>query len=523
MLLFGIRFMSDGLQAAAGEKLRKLLGKLTTNPILAVLTGAIVTAGVQSSSSTTVMVVGLVNAGMMTLPQAIGVIMGANIGTSFTAQLIALDLGEFAYPLIGVGALLWLFAERRVPKNIGQCILGFGILFAGLTVMQEAVHPLRDLASFQNLMLVMRDHPLYGVFAGVGMTVVLQSSSGTIGILQGFAHQGIIDLVTALPVLIGDNIGTTVTALIASIGTSLTARRAAVSHTLFNLVGAFIFFATMPFLVGFIANTSPSAMRQLANAHSIFNVMNMVIQLPFIYLFARMVTYLVPGEVVELKRGPQYISDSLLSAPEVAMQQVRRELVRMMSLAMESLDDAMKGFLENDRQAIKNSFDKESVVNELETEVTRYLVRLSQTSMTTPHSRELNALLNFTNDIERVGDHAENIAEMAEEKIDNRLPFSEQAVSDLNRIYGRVVDILTKARSQLDDYQNEAIANCIVEIEEEIDQMEETLRRRHIERLNSGRCYPESGVLFLDLISNLERVADHASSIAHISLDTIKK
>ncbi len=520
MFLFGIRFMSQSMQEVAGQKLRRVLGQITSNPILAVITGAVVTAVIQSSSTTTVMVVGLVNAGLMTLPQAIGVIMGANIGTSFTAQVIAFNLGDLSLPAIGIGSFVILFSERRSARNIGQTILGFGLLFFGLTVMTDAVAPLRHQPSFQNLVLSMSDKPLLGVFVGAGMTACLQSSSGTIGILQGFAQEGLIGLTAALPVLIGDNLGTTITALLASLGTSITARRAALSHLLFNLVGAALFVLIMPTFAGVIQQTAPlSPMRQLANAHTFFNITNAVVQLPFIYLLAKLVTFLIPGEITELRYGPQYISDKLLlNAPEMALEQVRRELVRMGAVAAEMLEKAMTAFLEDDKECRNEAFRREDVINDLETAIIRYLVRLSETEASASSSREMNLLLNIANDIERVGDHAENIAELSEEKFDNRLPFSEQATADAHQLYDEVKKAFKQSRDLLEadgDY-DEALAENVLCIEEGIDNLEEKLRARHIKRLNSGKCYPESGVIFLDLLSNLERIADHASSIAYI-------
>ncbi|MFO7942245.1 MAG: Na/Pi cotransporter family protein [Bacillota bacterium] len=521
MLLFGIRLMSDGLQAAAGERLRALLGKLTNNPIMGVLTGTIITAAIQSSSATTVMVVGLVNAGLLSLPQAIGVIMGANIGTSITAQLIAFNLGDFSLPAIGIGAMLYLFVRRRSLKNIGQSVLGFGILFLGLTIMSDTVIPLRELPAFQRIIVSMEGHAFYGILVGAGMTVALQSSSGTIGILQGLANQGVVGLGAALPVLIGDNIGTTVTALIASAGTSITARRAAISHTLFNLVGAVLFILALPYFAAVVLSLSSEPMRQLAHAHTLFNVSNALIQLPFVMVLARAVRYLVPGEVSEISRGPVYISTSLLSAPEVALQQVRREIHRMAEISKEILEDAMGAFARNDLRLVEVALEKEQVVNELEKEITRYLVQLSRSSLNSSQSVEMNALLNFVNDVERVGDHAENIAELAQEKIEHGLPFSDQADSDVEEIYTAVTEAVDGAMALLEEPKDEGLARATVEAEDRIDDLEALLRARHIDRLNRGMCYPESGVVFLDLLSNLERIGDHSSSIAYITLEQI--
>jgi len=518
LFIFGMRTMGDGLQKAAGQRMRRLLEMLTSNPVLGVLLGAFVTAVIQSSSATTVMVVGFVNAGLMTLPQAVGVIMGANIGTTFTAQLIAFRLTEYSLPAIAVGAAAYLFSSRRWVKYLGQVALGFGLLFLGMELMKEGMEPLRHQPKFVQMMLDLGVHPLYGLAAGIGLTALVQSSSATIGILQGLAAQGLITLKAALPILFGDNIGTTVTALLASIGTGITARRAAVTHLVFNLVGTFVFLALAPVVTSIVLQSSVDPVRQIANAHTLFNVSNTLLQLPFVAAMVWLVKYLVPGQESALQPGPKYLERRLLATPDAALEQAGRETQRMAQLAEETLDDAVRAFSSRDMRLIREALDKERVINDLEKEITRYLVELSRRSLTDHQSNALNALLNQINDIERVGDHAENIAELAEIRIENNLPFTELAMGDFFQMYDRIMTIYRNA-CQAMNTGDKPLAREVMKQEDSIDAVEKDLRERHIRRLNGGVCYPESGVVFLDILSNFERIADHASSIAHILLE----
>jgi len=514
MFIYGVQIMGRGLQRAAGDRLRRLLEILTTNPVMGVVVGAAVTALIQSSSATTVMVVGFVNAGLMNLSQAAGVIMGANIGTTVTAQLIAFRLTEAALPAIAVGAAVWLFGRRRLHRYIGEVLLGFGLLFLGMQTMSGAMAPLREMEGFRNAIMAFGRNPLVGVLVGMAMTVLVQSSSATIGILQAVASQGLLGINVALPVLFGDNIGTTVTALLSSVGTSVTARRAAVIHLIFNVVGTVIFLVLLPLVLPIVTATSSDAVRQIANAHTIFNVTNAAVQLPFIYLLTRVASRLVPGEVVTLEHGPKYIDRRFLENPSIALGQVTRELLRMGDLARDIVSESVEAFFTGDTKHIKSALNKEEVVNELEREITGYLVTLSRRSLTDEQSRKLNLLISVTNDIERVGDHGTNVAELAEYKIEHGLPFSEQAMSDLRYMYEKVHDVYTQALEALRT-ESRQLSLIIIQEEDLVDRIEKDLRRAHIKRLNEGQCFPGSGVVFLDIISNFERIGDHASSIAH--------
>ncbi len=516
LFIYGMRVMGDGLQKWAGEKLRRVLEMLTTNALMGVLLGALVTALIQSSSATTVMVVGFVNAGLMTLRQAAGVIMGANIGTTVTAQLIAFRLTEYALPSVAVGVALYSFGRRRRHKHLGQILLGFGLLFLGMGMMSSAVKPLRSMPAFTQATVALSRNPLLGVLVGFATTSVIQSSSATIGILQALAGQGLVSLPAALPILFGDNIGTCVTALLSSIGASITARRAAFIHLFFNIIGTCVFLILLPVIVPAVEATSLDPVRQIANAHTMFNVVNTALQIPFVGLLVGLVCRVIPGqEPVVLDRKPKYLDRRLLNNPSIAMSQVVKELLRMGELALETLSDAMQAFFRGDRRLVEQALEKEKVVNELERATTVYLVALSQRALDEVQSRRLNVLHNVVNDIERIGDHAENIAELADYKIEHRLPFSPQAIEGLRYMYGNVSQLVRQAleclRSEDDQLAQEVIAR-----EVDVDNMEKELRSAHIKRLNEGKCYPGSGVVFLDIISNLERIGDHACSIAHV-------
>lgn len=514
LFIFGMRTMGDGLQKVAGDRLKRVLEVLTSNPITGVLVGAGITALLQSSSATTVMVVGFVNAGLMTLTQAVVVIMGANIGTTVTAQLIAFQLTDYALPAIGIGVFLSLLGKKRVHRNIAQVIMGFGMLFLGMSMMSGSMKPLKDIPAFSDLMVSLGQRPVWGVLTGLGLTAVIQSSSATIGILQGLASQGLVTMKVALPILFGDNIGTCVTALLSSIGTSVAARRAATIHFLFNVVGTVLFMILLPVVAAVVLWSSTDPVRQIANAHTIFNSFNTLIQIPFAGLLVLAATRLIQGEDPVMASAPKYLDRRLLNSPAIALGQVVRELVRMGEIARATLADSVDAFLGPNDRSIRAAESKEAIVNVLEKEITIYLVELSQKSLTQAQSERLNLFYSAVNDIERVGDHAMNIKELADYRIEHDLPFSTEAIEALRRMYGKVDQTFVTALKALDE-DDPVLARRVLVSEDEIDMMEKEMRRAHIKRLNEGRCYPGSGVVFLDVISNLERIGDHATALTH--------
>jgi len=512
LFLYGMQLMADGLQKIAGDRLRRILEVLTSTPVIGVLVGAGVTMLIQSSSATTVMVVGFVNAGLLTLKQAVSLIMGANIGTTITAFMVSLKLTDLALPAIGIGFLLTLFSKRKNPRFVGQAVLGFGLLFLGMKVMGDAMQPLKENVAFTSGVLSLSRSPLLGMLAGLALTAIIQSSSAVTGLVVTLAAEGLIDLNVGLAITLGSNIGTCVTALLASIGTQLVAKRAAVAHLLFNVIGVIIFMTLFHPFAAFVSTTHPLLERQVANAHIIFNVANTILLLPFINLFTRLVEKLIPGEISIEHMGALYLDEHLMKTPSVALGQARRELVRMGRLALAMLEEVYTAFAQGSAEGLEAAAKKEETINLLEHAVVEYLARLSQESLSREQSDRIPALLSISSDIERIGDLAENIGELAEYRAEHRLPFSEEATKEMQSMYEKVYTLAEEAINLLET-EDIRRATSLLADESEVDELEKTLRLRHIHRLNSGSCFPASGIIFLDLISNLERVADHATNV----------
>lgn len=519
LFLYGMKIMGDGLQKVAGDKIRKILERVTKYPVIAVLVGAFTTALIQSSSATTVMVVGFVNAGLMTLKQAIGIIMGANIGTTITAQIIAFKLSDYVFLVIAIGFCFYFFSKRRIYIHIGQFILGLGILFLGLDTMSNAVVPLRESPAFLQFIASFSQYPLLGVLVGVLTTCIIQSSAATIGMLIALANQDIITFSAAVPVLFGDNIGTCITAVLASIGTNLNAKRAAVAHVMFNIIGTLIFLTFLPWFKAFVIAISPDQpARLIANAHTSFNVLNTCLFLPFVGLYAKFIEKIVPGKVTIEEKGPIYLDERMFGTPAVALSLAKKEIIRMAGMAGRSLESAVQGFHQKDDKLLKSTSENEDMIDRLETEITFYLAKLSQKGLTQKLSGRHTGLLNCVKDFERIGDHAMNIAELAQARIDENLPFTEYALKELEKMYNLVFEAYQKALDALREEDKEKARRVIV-LEPLIDKMEKELRASHMNRLNKGICYPSSGVIFLDIISNLERIGDHATNIAEVVLE----
>lgn len=529
IFLFGIKYMGDGLQKSAGDKLRDILDKFTTNPFMGVLAGIVVTILLQTSSGTTVLTVGLVNAGFMTLKQAIGVIMGANIGTTVTAFIIGIEIKEYSLPIIAVGAVLIFFFKNKKVHYLGQVIFGFGALFYGLTLMSDGMKPLRSLQAFQELTVSMSDNPILGVVIGTIFTVIVQSSSATIGILQELFAQDALDLKAALPVLFGDNIGTTITAVLASIGASVAARRAALTHVIFNLIGTTLFLILLGVFTKFIGwlqvELALNPQMTIAFAHGIFNVSNTIIQFPFIALLAVLVTKIITGEdfVIEYKAkhlDPIFIDKS----PSLALSQAKEEVLRMGEFATKGLEETHHYLKSKQQRHSEMAIQFEEAINNLDRKVTDYLVRIASRSLSDTESEEHSMLLNTVSDIERVGDHFENIVELVDYKISNKVPMTESAGEDLDEMFDLTYSTLMEALEALDNKDLNK-ARAVLEKEEQIDKMERTLRKQHIIRLNEGQCSGISGIIYVDIISNLERIGDHAVNIAEAVLgeENLKK
>jgi phosphate:Na+ symporter len=522
IFLYGIKFMGDGLQKSAGDRLRDLLDRFTTNPLMGVLAGVLVTILIQSSSATTVITVGLVSAGFMTLRQAIGVIMGANIGTTVTAFIIGIDIGEYALPIIALGSILLFFFKKQKIHNIGQIVFGFGALFYGLELMSGGMKPLRTLESFHDLTVSMSSNPILGVVVGTVFTVIVQSSSATIGILQGLFSEELINLDAALPVLFGDNIGTTITAVLAAIGASVAARRAAAVHVLFNLIGTTIFLILLkPFT--FLVETLQGKMdlnpeMTIAFAHGIFNTSNTIIQLPFVAVLAWVVTKLIPGEdaVADYKAkhlDPMFIEQS----PSIALGQAKEEVLRMGTFSVRGLEETVQYLKTGNQKHSDTAYQLEDAINNLDRKITDYLIKLSTSSLSAHESAEHTMLMDTVRDIERIGDHFENVIELIDYKQANKVSITDSAMADLEQMFKLTISTVKEAMQAL-DHNDKIAAEHVVKKEEEIDKMERKLRKQHILRLNEGLCTGQAGIVYVDIVSNLERIGDHAVNIAEAVL-----
>ncbi len=526
LFLYGMTIMGDGLQKSAGDKMKRIIEVLTNNRIMAVVVGALVTMIIQSSSATTVMVVGFVNAGIMTLTQAAGVIMGANIGTTVTAQIASLNLDAIAPIAVGIGVGIWLFTKNKRIKSMAEVLLGFGILFIGMNLMKNAVGPLNEYSGFRELLLAFGSgtfiDSLMGIFTGFLITAIIQSSSATTGVLIALASGGLLPIEAAMPIVFGTNIGTCVTAMISSIGANRTAKRAAFIHLIFNVIGTILFMIFFKNLTVYLVKMlSPNdAARQLANAHTLFNLLNTIILLPFANFLVILSTKVIKikeyekTEPIEIK----YLDERMLETPSIAIVQVLKEIWNMGHSTLESYRTAMNAFFEQNEKLVQETFRIEQVINDMEREIAEYLVKLSNTPLSAKQHELVDQLFNTINDIERVGDHAENLAELVMYSIENRLVFSDIAVEELRTMHERVMKSYSQAIEALKTGDIN-MARRVIEREGEIDHIEKSLRASHITRLNKQLCSPSSGVIFLDMISNLERIGDHAAKVAFAVID----
>ena len=513
LFIYGIHLMGDGLQRVAGDRFRNILKILTSNAFKGVLVGTGITALVQSSSATTVMVVGFVNAGLMTFAQSLGVIFGANIGTTITAQIIAFKLTDFALPIIGVGMVLNIFARKRFWKFLGLFLLGFGILFLGLKIMTSGLKPFAQNPAVINAFLAINDRVLYGVLLGAAVTAIVQSSSVTTGIVLGFVSVGLLNLNGAIPIILGANIGTCVTIMIASIGANIASRRAAVAHLLFNVIGSVLFLIIIkPFSV-LVSHTSIDALRQCANAHTIFNIVNTIIFLPFVALYAKLIEKIIPGKEIIIETGPKYLEKHLINTPVFALDAATKEIIVMADHAKEMVVEAADGFFSLNENALKNLPKREEALDSLQESITNYLMSLTQRDLSEEESKRIPALLHSVNDIERIGDHSENLMELAIRRIEGNLPFSEEAIDEIKLMLGKIDSMLGGAIKALTTNSVED-AKKVLLTEDEVDDLTEKLRQNHIERLGKATCNVRSGIVFLDIISNLEKIGDHITNVA---------
>ena len=518
LFLYSIKTMGDGLQQAAGDRLRYYIDKYTSNPFFGILVGIGMTALIQSSSGVTVITVGLVSAGLLTLRQAIGIVMGANIGTTVTSFIIGFKLGDYALPMLFLGAVCLFFTKNRTINNIGRIVFGVGGIFFALNLMSGAMEPLKDLQVFKDYMVELSKNPILGVLVGTGLTLLIQASSATIGILQNLYASNLIDLQGALPVLFGDNIGTTITAIIASLGANIAAKRVAAAHVAFNVIGTVICIIFLVPFTGLIQwfesflNLAPEM--TIAFAHGTFNITNTIIQFPFIGALAFMVTKLIPGEDEVVKYEPLYLDEQLIKqAPSIALGNAKKELLHLGNYAAKAFDLSYDYIINSNEKVAEKGHKTEEAINTIDEKLTRYLISLSGEALSQKESEVLTNILDSSRDLERIGDHAEALLNLNDYLQRKNVQFSEAALEELAEIYLKTSEFVKDALESVENNDLEQ-AQALIKRHEDINNMERVLRKTHIKRLNNGECSPQAGVNFIDIISHYTRVSDHAMNLA---------
>ena len=518
MFLYGMRMMSDGLENIAGDKMRQTLEVLTTNRFAAVGVGAGVTALIQSSSATTVMVVGFVNAGLMSLLQATGVIMGANIGTTITAQLIAFKLSDIAPFILFVGMFMTVFIKKRNLARIGEIVLGFGILFVGLDLMSRSMEPLRSHAGFQSL-LTSFSNPLLGILIGAIFTAVIQSSSASVGVLQALAATGLIGLDGAIFVILGQNIGTCITAILASIGASTNSKRTAGIHLVFNILGTLIYLPILllfPSIVTWIESLSiGDVSRQIANYHTLFNITITIVLFPFAKQMVKLITKIVKDKQGDdhVEKKLIYLDERIAQTPSIALTQTLKEIDRMGEIVFDNLKNSTEALFEYDEQKVDKVFEVEKTIDYLTNEITHYLIEFKGLQLSKSDLRVMGSLHHVVIDLERIGDLAENIANNANTRSDKKVPLSSEGLEELKTMSERATQAL---RLSLDALRKRDVNRLpeVASLEQQIDDMKIDYTNNHINRLQDKYCDPSAGVIFTNLVAIFERIADHANNIA---------
>jgi len=512
LFIFGINRLSTSLRRIASNKIKSIINILTKRSWSTLLVGVFTTMLIQSSSATSVMTVGFVNAGLITLRQAIGIVMGANIGTTVTAQIVSFKIDMLSYPIIIIGFLFYFIGKRKRYKNTGMALIGLGILFLGMTVMKEALAPLRDNEIFKTFLLNFSRNPFLGILAGLLLTTLLQSSSATIGLLIALASQGLLPIEAAIPILLGDNIGTCSTALISSIGTTttITARRTAFSHLMFNVFGTIIFavllyvFRLQQLIIGLTGSSVP---HQIANMHTGFNIITALILFPLIGFFEKTVTWLFPGKDVVVHKNALFLDTRLIQTPALALEQVKKELLRISKISHEMLNLAIQRLYKRENIIEQKVLDMESAVDSITEDIVLYLTKVSQKSLNSTASRRLTNLLHMAYGVERAADHCESILYLALVKEENKMSFSKNATEELEAIHSKTDNMFKTLISGLENDDQIKFEQC-EKLESELDEMVKEARINHLKRLRSGQCMHLSGVVFSDIILHLERIGD---------------
>lgn len=520
LLMFGMRIMSDGLESAAGDRMRDVLGRLTNNSFKGVLVGTATTAAIQSSTATTLMVIGFVNAGLLQLSQGVGIILGAEIGTTVTAQIIAFEIKDYVPIALFIGVVMVL-SKNRSAKRIGIIVTGFGMMFQGMSMLSQAMAPLQHDPAFQQLMVHFQG-PVIGILTGMVITGMIQSSAAVIGILQALGMQNLIPLDSAVYVVMGSNIGTCLSGVIASLSTNTNAKRVAIIHVIINVIGAAmisVLMAVIPIVPWLKSLSEGNVSRQIANFHTLFNVASTVLLLPFIPLLVKIAEKLLPGardqDAAEDEPVLLHLNESVITeTPTLAVSLAQEELSRMGRMCRKNFKTAARAFFEKNYELTEKVRRREKSIDYINHEIIRCLVKCSSLDIS-PKDREIiGAYFHVVGDMERIGDHAENIAGYAVTRIDEKLKFSEEALEELKSMTQSVEEIIGLCLEVFAARDESRIA-MVETLERAIDEMQVRFKKNHIDRLNTEACFPKSGVIFTDMISELERAADHATNIAH--------
>lgn len=533
VFIFGMNMMSEGLQKVAGEKMRYILGILTKNPVIGVLAGALTTAVLQSSSATTIMVIGFVSAGLMSLPQAISVILGANIGTTMTAQIIAFKIDDFIWPIVFIGFVIFFFAKNERVKYVGQTIFAFGLLFVGIMTMGDVMKPLAGSVVFTELIAKVSHIPVLGVLLGTGMTLVVQSSSATIAVLQNFASQvgpdgvsSVLGLMGAIPILLGDNIGTTITALLASVGQSRDAKRTAVAHSVFNISGSFLFIWFIPWFAKFIQWISPKGQevevisRQIANAHTTFNIVNTLIWLPLIWLMVKIVTKLIPGGDQLASEGKaQFLDDKMASQPVFALHLAGQEIGRIGNLVQDMLNAANEIISESKMGALEIVHERHKMITNLYTQTEKFISNLfAAGTLTEEQAVEATGLMYVASDLQRIGQRSMEIADIGKDLTERQYSFSKDAMEEIDLSLEKISTMLTQSLTAVKT-GDRAAAFRVIQHKEDVHELELKLRKNHAKRLKKGKCSPKLTTAYTTLLNGMERIGSLCVNIAEVSLE----
>lgn len=523
LFLFSIQYMGEGFQKMAGTRLRDWLDRYTSTPIRGVLVGMLITMLIQSSSGTTVLTVGLVSARLMTLRQAIPVIMGANIGTTITAFIIGFQFEEYSYPFLALGAFLLFFFKKRKFDNIGRVLFGFGGLFAGLQMMSHSLMPLHNAEAFNDIMLSMAQQPLLGVIAGMALTLIMQSSSATIAILQGMYAGGLVELQAAIPIVFGDNIGTTITAILASLGATVYAKRAALAHLVFNVFGTVIFLLIFPLFVQYITSLSAllslEAEMQIAVAHGTFNIVNTMIQLPLIGMLVWFVTKIIPANKHAIPEESFELDDTFITqAPSIAIGQAKEEVLRMGSYTQRGLEETRAFFFTNDERHEMAVRQYEEAINRVDEQTTAYLMRISKHTLTDVDTRRYHVVLDQMKDFERIAGHFKSLLELIHYKEQVNIVLPEEAMNDVKTMFTLTIENIQMA-IEIVNTNDRQLAEKLFKQERKIDEWENRIRHRYVGGQSHDAITRTGSVLLTDIASHLERISDRTASIANAILD----